>query len=158
MASSSMPLLFLRPMALPRPSTIHCFLGIAKASTTATSASSSPVPPPPAQAATPAKPKPYRITLTPSKNLPVYTLAKRGGNMKLTKVRRIEGDVTALRNDLRAALELDEKEVTINQLTRQIIVKVCYSWIVKLLGFVVGLICVQGHKKPEIEKFLKEQL
>lgn len=58
--------------------------------------------------------------------------------MKLTKVRRIEGDVTALRNDLRAALGLDEKEVTINQLTRQIIVK--------------------GHKKPEIEKFLKDQL
>ena len=78
--------------------------------------------------------------------------------MKLTKVRRIEGDVTTLRNDLRAALGLDEKEVTINQLTRQIIVKVCYSWIVRLLVFVVGLICVQGHKKPEIEKFLKEQL
>lgn len=45
--------------------------------------------------------------------------------MKLTKLRRIEGDVNALRNDLRAALELDEKEVTINQLTRHIIVKVC---------------------------------
>ncbi len=59
--------------------------------------------------------------------------------MKLTKVRRIEGDVNALRNDLRAALGLDEKEVTINQLTRQIIVKVCYSWIVRFMVFVVGL-------------------
>jgi len=56
--------------------------------------------------------------------------------MKLTKLRRIEGDVNALRNDLREALGMDEKEVTINQLTRHIIVK--------------------GHKKPEIEKFLKE--
>lgn len=44
--------------------------------------------------------------------------------MKLTKVRRIEGDVNALRNDLREALGMDEKEVTINQLTRHIIVKV----------------------------------
>jgi large subunit ribosomal protein L49 len=51
-------------------------------------------------------------------------MAKRGGNMKLTKLRRIEGDVTALRNDLREALGMDEKEVTINQLTRHIIVKV----------------------------------
>lgn len=59
--------------------------------------------------------------------------------MKLTKVRRIEGDVNALRNDLRAALGLDEKEVTINQLTRQIIVKVCYRWIVRFMVFVVGL-------------------
>jgi large subunit ribosomal protein L49 len=121
--ASSTPLLFLKPMALPRPSTLHHFLGIAKASTTATTASS-PISPPPTQAATP-QPKPYRIALTPSKNYPIYTMAKRGGNMKLTKLRRIEGDVNALRNDLRAALGLDEKEVTINQLTRHIIVKVC---------------------------------
>ena len=123
--ASSTPLLFLRPMALPRPSTIHRFLGIAKASTQAAKVSASPVPPAAAQATTPAQPKPYRITLTPSKNYPIYTLAKRGGNMKLTKLRRIEGDVTALRNDLRQALGMDEKEVTINQLTRHIIVKVC---------------------------------
>lgn len=57
--------------------------------------------------------------------------------MKLTKLRRIEGDVKALRNDLREALGMEEKEVAINQLTRHIIVK--------------------GHKKPEIEKFLKER-
>ena len=47
--------------------------------------------------------------------------------MKLTKLRRIEGDVNALRNDLLEALGLDEKEVRINQLTRHIIVKVCYG-------------------------------
>ncbi|KAN0101880.1 Mitochondrial large subunit ribosomal protein (Img2) domain containing protein [Hyaloscypha variabilis] len=134
--TSSTPLLFLRPMVLPRASTIQRFLGIAKVSTNATKASSLPVPPPPPQATTPAQQKPYRVTLTPSKNYPIYTLAKRGGNMKLTKLRRIEGDVNALRNDLRQALGVDEKEVTINQLTKHIIVK--------------------GHKKPEIEKFLRE--
>ena len=45
--------------------------------------------------------------------------------MKLTKVRRIEGDVSVLRSDLQKALGLAEKEVVINQLTRHIIVKVC---------------------------------
>jgi large subunit ribosomal protein L49 len=124
--ASSTPLLFLRPMALPRPSTLHRFLGIAKAYTTATTLSSSPGPPTPTQA-TAAQPKPYRVTLTPSKNYPIYTLAKRGGNMKLTRLKRIEGDVNALRNDLREAFGMDEKEVTINQLTRHIIVKVCYG-------------------------------
>ena len=44
--------------------------------------------------------------------------------MKLTKLRRIEGDVNALRTELQEALGLEQKEVVINQLTRQIIVKV----------------------------------
>ncbi len=45
----------------------------------------------------------------------------------MTKVRRIEGDVTALKKDLQEALGMDGKDVTINQLTRQVIVKVCWS-------------------------------
>jgi large subunit ribosomal protein L49 len=112
-------------MALPRPSTLHHFLGIAKVSTTTasttTTASQSQITPAPA---TSAQAKPYRITRTPSNNYPVYTLAKRGGNMKLTKLRRIEGDVNVLRDDLQQALGMDQKEVVINQLTKQIIVKV----------------------------------
>ena len=44
--------------------------------------------------------------------------------MKLTKVRRIEGDVAALRAELQEALGLEQKEVVINQLTKHIIVKV----------------------------------
>ncbi len=44
--------------------------------------------------------------------------------MKLTKLRRIEGDVAALRRDLQEALGMEDKEVVINQLTRHIIVKV----------------------------------
>jgi large subunit ribosomal protein L49 len=123
-ASSTMALPFLRPMALPRPSTIHHFLGIARVSTTTANAAS-----PINEGVTPpsgsAQPKPYRISLTPSKQYPVYTLKKRGGNMKLTKLRRIEGDVNALRTELQEALGLEQKEVVINQLTRHIIVKVC---------------------------------
>lgn len=44
--------------------------------------------------------------------------------MKLTKIRKIEGDLAALKSDLIMALKVEEKEVTINQLTRQILVKV----------------------------------
>lgn len=50
--------------------------------------------------------------------------------MKLTKLRRIEGDVNALRSELQQALGMEQKEVTINQLTRHIIVKV---WTLALL-------------------------
>jgi len=56
--------------------------------------------------------------------------------MKLTKLRKIEGDVNVLRSDLQNALGLTEQQVVINQLTRQIIVK--------------------GHKKAEIEQWLKD--
>lgn len=123
--TSSIPLTFLRPMALPRASTINYFLGAARLST-ATASKSAP-PPSPLGAAIERKVYPYRITRTPSNNYPIYTLAKRGGNMKLTKLRRIEGDVNVLRKDLQLALGMDEKEVVVNQLTRHIIVKVCLN-------------------------------
>lgn len=42
-------------------------------------------------------------------------------------MRKIEGDVNVLRMDLQAELGLSDKEVVINQLTRQIIVKVCFG-------------------------------
>ncbi|KAL3426248.1 mitochondrial large ribosomal subunit l49 [Phlyctema vagabunda] len=113
------PLSFLRPMALPRPATLQRFLATAAASNAAAPVSA------------------YRIARTASKNLPIYLLEKRGGNMKLTKVRKIEGDVSVLRAELQEALGLGEKEVVINQLTKQIIVK--------------------GHRKPEIIKFLEER-
>lgn len=44
--------------------------------------------------------------------------------MKLTKVRKIEGDIDVLRNDLQVALGVEDKEVVINRLTGHIIVKV----------------------------------
>jgi len=56
--------------------------------------------------------------------MPVYLLSKRGGNLKQTKLRRIEGDINVLRSDLQQALGVDEKDVVINQLTKQIIIRV----------------------------------
>jgi len=136
--ASSILLAFLRPVALPRASMISHFLGVARLSTTTATTSSSKVPPPVAQTgAIERKVYPYRVTRTPSNNYPIYTLSKRGGNLKLTKLRRIEGDVNVLRKDLQAALGMDEKDVVINQLTRHIIVK--------------------GHKTKEIEAFLTER-
>jgi len=84
---------------------------------------------------------PTNLSLLPSCNiinpqLPVYLLSKRGGNLKQTKLRRIEGNINVLRTDLQKALGLEEKDVMINQLTQQIIVK--------------------GHKKFEVLKFLED--
>lgn len=114
--SPSMSMPFLRPLGLPRPSTLTRFLGIARASTTAASATAAP--------STSAPVKPYRVERTGTKNLPVYLLSKRGGNLKQTKVRRIEGNINVLRTELQEALGLEKEDVVINQLTQQIIIKV----------------------------------
>ena len=111
-----MSLPFLRPLGLPRPSTVTRFLGIARASTTTASGATS--------TSTPAAAKPYRVERTGTNNLPVYLLSKRGGNLKQTRVRRIEGNISVLRAELQAVLGLDEGQVTINQLTQHIIIKV----------------------------------
>lgn len=113
----SMGLWLLRPTALPRPSTLRAFLGRSNLSTT-TSTTAVPLP------ASHSPSLPYKISRTPSQNLPVYLLAKRGGNLKQTKLRKIEGNINMLRMDLQQALGLEEKEVVTNQLTKQIIIKV----------------------------------
>ena len=122
--ASSMTLPFLRPMALPRPSTLNHFLGIAKASTVTANSTSTSISTTTPTSATDAG-KPYRVLRTTTNNLPVYLLNKRGGNLKQTRLRRIEGNINILRLDLQKALGVEDKEITINQLTQQIIVKVC---------------------------------
>ncbi|KAK0113778.1 hypothetical protein ONS95_014027 [Cadophora gregata] len=158
--ASTLPLSFLRPMSLPRPSTLHKYLNLSRpalsqsttlrytstsstTTSTPTSSSSSPL----ASAQTPqssspstytktAPLKPYRLVRTPSNKLPIYLLWKAGGNKKLTRVRKIEGDVNMLKTDLQVALGMKEGDVTVNQLARQVIVK--------------------GHMKPQIEKFFTD--
>lgn len=91
----------------------------------------------PAKSSRPIKPDPppipdineplaYHIYRTPSKQLPVYHLAKRGGNLQQTKLRKIDGDLMKLKLDLQQALGLRQEEISINQLTRHIIIKVCF--------------------------------
>lgn len=56
--------------------------------------------------------------------LPVYKYTKAGGNLKLTRLRKIDGDLQALRRDLMEAMKLEEKECRINPLTGHIFIKV----------------------------------
>ena len=131
---STMFLSFLRPLALPRVSTLHRFLSTS--SQPKDSSNSVPLRTDPANTTTghlhPVQPAskspnsvlPYRVERTPSSNLPIYLLAKRGGNLKQTKLRKIEGDINTLRLQLRDALKLEDKEIVINQLTKQIIIRV----------------------------------
>ena len=75
----------------------------------------------------------YKISRTPSAQLPIYQLSKSGGNKQLTRLRKLSGNLDALKQDIRQALGLDEyildprgrkKEmVTVNRLTQHVIVR-----------------------------------
>lgn len=71
----------------------------------------------------------------------MYTDYKRGGNLELTIVRKVDGDLEALREGLRGVLVrvvgLDPGRVMINGLARQVVVK----------GLVKGV----------VERFLRER-
>lgn len=80
------------------------------------------------------RPLSYHVHRTPSYQFPVYQLAKRGGNLQLTKVRKIDGNVNAFRTDLREALGLKDQHVEINQLTKHVIIKVYLGLLLPSLG------------------------
>ena len=69
-------------------------------------------------------PLPYHVHRTASQKLPIYHLAKRGGNLHQTRIRKIEGNVEKLREEIVATLALREETVVINRLTGHIIIKV----------------------------------
>ncbi|KAK3054822.1 54S ribosomal protein img2, mitochondrial [Extremus antarcticus] len=83
----------------------------------------------------------YFVSRTRSNELPVYHDVKRGGNLKLTLVRKVDGKVEALRDELRTTLGtsvgLDQDRVVVNGVTRQVVIK--------------------GHYKMEVERFLRER-
>ena len=68
----------------------------------------------------------YHVHRTASRQLPIYHLAKRGGNLHQTRIRKIDGNLMELKKDLRQALGLTEEQIAVNQLTRHIIIKVRY--------------------------------
>ncbi|CCC05294.1 hypothetical protein SMACR_08546 [Sordaria macrospora] len=80
-------------------------------------------------------PKPYLVGRAWTQRLPVYHLAKRGGNKKLTQIKKVQGDGQALRRDLAQLLGLDVKEVRVKVPT--------------------GHLEVDGHRSAEITKFLQ---
>lgn len=89
---------------------------------TSSAASSAPEPPAPT---TPGElsPLPYYVGRTPSEQLPVYHLAKRGGNLHQTLVKKIQGDVHALKKELKEVLQLDKEHITVNPINNSIIMK-----------------------------------
>lgn len=68
--------------------------------------------------------EPYTVTRTPSHQLPIYQLTKSGGNLKLTRIRKTNGDLEVLVRQLDQVLSPRPAYVKINQLTRHIVVKV----------------------------------
>ncbi|KAJ4291075.1 54S ribosomal protein img2, mitochondrial [Kalmusia sp. IMI 367209] len=80
-------------------------------------------------------PPKYHVARSSNKNLPIYTDYKRGGNLHLTTIRKITGDLSALRDELRVFLNKKNEDVKINSLTQHVIIK--------------------GHHVPEITEFLR---
>ncbi|KAK3951354.1 mitochondrial large subunit ribosomal protein-domain-containing protein [Pseudoneurospora amorphoporcata] len=78
--------------------------------------------------------KPYLVGRAWTQRLPVYHLAKRGGNKKLTQIKKVQGDGQALRRDLAQFLGLEEKAVRVKVPT--------------------GHLEVDGHRREEVTKFL----
>ena len=149
-----MTMSFLRPMALPRAASLGRFLTTATSTPAASSASST-------AAAVDAAQLTYRVNRTPSQQLPIYLLAKRGGNLKQTRLRKIEGDIAKLKQDLQKALGIvEDKEIQINQLTKHIIIKVSWPCEGMIAAGFWGISTnegTQGHRKPEVAKFLEER-
>lgn len=67
---------------------------------------------------------PYFVSRTPFKKLAVYALNKRGGSLKLTMVKKIEGDKTAFKSALMKELQLEADQVRIKVPTGHIEVSV----------------------------------
>ncbi|KAF1362311.1 hypothetical protein EJ07DRAFT_9697, partial [Lizonia empirigonia] len=65
----------------------------------------------------------YHVARSAFKNLPIYSDYKRGGNLHLTTVRKITGDLHALRDELRAWLAKKDGDVSVNALTGHVVVK-----------------------------------
>lgn len=68
--------------------------------------------------------EPYFVRRTPTRNLPVYQLAKRGGNLKQTRLRKIEGEGAQLLRQLELQLDPKPEWIRINPINGHINMKV----------------------------------
>jgi large subunit ribosomal protein L49 len=87
------------------------------------------IPAGPSGSAAPQAPRqlPYFVGRNQLHNLSVYQRKMRGGSLKKTLLKRGEGNLMALKEDVADALGLTGKEVTVNHVTKHIEVKVCAS-------------------------------
>ncbi|KAI5793839.1 mitochondrial large subunit ribosomal protein-domain-containing protein [Peziza echinospora] len=79
---------------------------------------------------------PFRITRTNSGNLPVYQEEKKHGSWKRTRIRRIAGDIDALKDLMARGLKLDSGDLMVNMRTRHLLIR--------------------GHRRTEVLQYLKE--
>ncbi|KAI4863276.1 mitochondrial large subunit ribosomal protein-domain-containing protein [Hypoxylon rubiginosum] len=79
-------------------------------------------------------PLPYFVSRNNLNNLSVYQRNKRGGNRKVTILKNGEGDLKALKQDIKEALQLNDGDLSINSVTNHIEIK--------------------GQKKVEVLNFL----
>ncbi|KAI1344395.1 mitochondrial large subunit ribosomal protein-domain-containing protein [Xylariaceae sp. FL0016] len=104
------------------------------ATTTDPTASTEPATvPPPLEPSSQAQ-LPYFVGRNNLNNLAVYHKKKRGGNLKITTLKKGEGNLQSLKQDIRDALELPDRDISVNSTTRAIIIK--------------------GHKRNELLSFL----
>ena len=55
--------------------------------------------------------------------MPIYLERKNGGNLLLTRIRKVEGNVDALRLDIIKSLGLEPEKVYINGLNKHLMIK-----------------------------------
>ncbi|KAI0538527.1 mitochondrial large subunit ribosomal protein-domain-containing protein [Xylaria digitata] len=78
---------------------------------------------------------PYFVGRNNLNNFSVYHKTLRGGNYKITLLKRGEGHLSALKQDLIAALQLPDDEVSIKSVTNHLVIK--------------------GHKREKVVHFLR---
>ncbi|OTA82855.1 hypothetical protein M434DRAFT_400878 [Hypoxylon sp. CO27-5] len=77
---------------------------------------------------------PYFVGRNNLNNLGVYHKSKRGGNLKLTLLKNGDGDLQALKRDIKESLQLNDGDISVNSITRHIVIR--------------------GHKKMQVLNFL----
>ncbi|KAH9905941.1 mitochondrial large subunit ribosomal protein-domain-containing protein [Xylariomycetidae sp. FL2044] len=77
---------------------------------------------------------PYFVGRNLFNNLSIYHKSKRGGNLKLTVLKRGEGNLQVLKQDLKSALQLREGDISVNSVTKHLVIK--------------------GHKSEQVANFL----
>ncbi|KAI1640838.1 hypothetical protein F4809DRAFT_588948 [Biscogniauxia mediterranea] len=85
-------------------------------------APSEPLTPPTEQPTPPTLP--YYVGRNNLRNFGVYHKVKAGGNFKVTLLKKGEGNLQALKRDIKDALGLPETDVSVNRVTRHIVIKV----------------------------------
>jgi large subunit ribosomal protein L49 len=82
------------------------------------------------------EPLPYFVHRTENNNFPVYQEYKAGGNKLQTRIRRVEGNLQFLRDQIESALRMEKGQVKISSLAGHVIVK--------------------GRRRDEIVRFLSD--